>query len=277
AAGADRAGSRLGGYEIRKRLGAGGMGEVYRARDLRLGRDVALKGLPQESASDPARVRRFEREARAAAALNHPNIVTVYEVGSVDAVAYIAMELVEGRTLRELVAQGPLPLKTALDLACQVANGLAQAHEAGIVHRDLKPENVMLSKDGVAKIVDFGLAKRMAVEADATSAETTLTHEGSIVGTVSYMSPEQAAGQPVGFHSDQFSFGSILYELVAGGRAFQRKTNVETLAAIINDHPAPIATADPKIPAPVPWILDRCLAQQPAPRHASTPGPAPAP
>ncbi|HTO77058.1 MAG TPA: protein kinase [Thermoanaerobaculia bacterium] len=265
-----RFGSRLGGYEIRKRLGAGGMGEVYRARDTRLERDVALKILPEEYAADPARVRRFEREARAASALTHANIVTVYEVGSAGPVAFIAMELVEGRTLREITAQGRLPLKDALDLACQIASGLAHAHEVGIVHRDLKPENVMVSKEGAAKILDFGLAKRMPFEGDAGSGETTLTHQGSIVGTVSYMSPEQAAGQPVSFRSDQFSFGSILYELVAGSRAFRRKSNVETLAAIINEPPQPIERSSSGVPGPVRWIVERCLAKKPPDRYSST-------
>ncbi len=266
----DRKGSRLGDYEIGKRLGSGGMGEVYRARDVRLQRDVALKILPEESAADPARLRRFEREARAASALSHPNIVTVYEVGSAGPVAYIAMELVEGKTLRELTAQGPLPLKNVLDIACQIAAGLARAHEAGIVHRDLKPENVMVSKEGAAKILDFGLAKRMPFEADASSGETTLTHEGSIVGTVSYMSPEQAAGQHVSFRSDVFSFGAVLYELVAGARAFQKKTNVETLSSIINEQPEPIEKLNPNVPPPIRWIVERCLAKQPSDRYAST-------
>ncbi len=220
APGPDRAGRRLGGYEIRGRLGAGGMGEVYRALDTRLERDVALKILPEAFASDPGRVRRFEREARAASALNHPNIVTVYEVGSADSLWYIAMELVEGKTLREALAAGMFPLNRLLDIAYQIASGLARAHEAGIVHRDLKPENVMVSGDGLVKILDFGLAKRMPFEGDAGSAAETATQEGSVVGTVGYMSPEQAAGKPLDFRSDQFSFGSTLYEMAAGKRAF---------------------------------------------------------
>ena len=171
-------------YEILAPLGAGGMGEVYRARDTRLDRDVALKILPEAFASDPGRVKRFEGEARAASALNHPNIVTVYEVGSAEALSFIAMELVEGKTLREALSAGPLPLKRLLDVACQIASGLARAHEAGIVHRDLKPENVMVSKDGLVKILDFGLAKRMPFEGDAGSVEATVTQEGSVVGTV---------------------------------------------------------------------------------------------
>jgi eukaryotic-like serine/threonine-protein kinase len=265
-----RAGSKLGPYEFLSPLGAGGMGEVWRARDTRLGRDVALKILPEALASDPGKARRFDKEARAASALNHPNIVTVYEVGSADAISYIAMELVEGKTLRETIFAGPLALKTVLNVACQIASGLARAHGAGIVHRDLKPENVMISRDGLAKVLDFGLAKRMPFEGDAGSIESTQTQEGAVVGTVGYMSPEQAAGKPLDYRSDQFSFGSILYEMAAGKRAFQSKSAVETLAAIINQEPAAIETINPRVPAPLRWIVARCLAKEPAARYAST-------
>jgi eukaryotic-like serine/threonine-protein kinase len=268
--GRDRVGSRLGDYEIRGRLGAGGMGDVYRAHDRRLGRDVALKILPEAFASDPARVRRFETEARVASALNHPNIVTVYSVGSEGPVSYIAMELVEGKTLREALAAAPLPDKKLLDFSCQLASGLARAHEAGIVHRDLKPENVMVSRDGIVKILDFGLSKRMPFEGEAGSAKSTVTHEGAIVGTVGYMSPEQAAGQALDYRSDQFSFGSILYEMATGQRPFQRKSAVETLAAIINDPPEPVDRSNPRVPGPVRWIVGRCLAKDPLARYAST-------
>jgi len=267
---ADRTGLRLGDYEIRERLGAGGMGEVYRARDVRLGREVALKILPEALASDPARARRFEREASAASALNHPNVVTVYEVGSAGSIAYIAMELVEGKTLREVLAAGPIPVKRLLDLACQIAAGLSRAHDAGIVHRDLKPENVMVSRDGIVKILDFGLSKRMPFEGEAGSAKSTLTQEGAIVGTVGYMSPEQAAGQALDYRSDQFSFGSILYEMATGQRPFQRKSAVETLAAIINDQPEPVDRSNPRVPGAVRWIVKRCLAKDPVARYAST-------
>jgi Tol biopolymer transport system component len=246
------------------------MGEVYRARDSRLDRDVALKILPEVPASDPDRVRRFEKEARAASALNHPNIVTVYEVGSADSLSYIAMELVEGKTLREALAPGPFPLKRLLDVTCQIASGLARAHEAGIVHRDLKPENMMVSKDGLVKILDFGLAKRMPFEGDAGSGKATLTLEGSVVGTVGYMSPEQAASQALDFRSDQFSFGSILYEMACGNRAFHGKSAVETLAVIINEEPEPIEKTNPRVPGPLCWIVTRCLAKEPAGRYAST-------
>ena len=246
------------------------MGEVYRARDTRLDRDVALKILPETFASDSGKVRRFEREARAASALNHPNIVTVHEVGREGEISYIAMELVEGKTFREALAAGPFPLKRLLDVSCQIASGLARAHEAGIVHRDLKPENVMVSRDGLVKILDFGLAKRMPFEGDAGSVEATQTQEGAVVGTVGYMSPEQAAGKSVDYRSDQFSFGSILYEMAAAKRAFQSKSAVETLAAIINQEPEPIEMSNPRIPGPLRWIVARCLAKEPADRYAST-------
>jgi eukaryotic-like serine/threonine-protein kinase len=269
----DLTGSRLGPYEIRGRLGAGGMGEVYRAHDSRLGRDVALKILPEAFASDPDWVRRFEKEARAASALNHPNIVTVYEVGAADSLSYIAMELVEGKTLRETLAAGPLSSRKLLDLSCQISTGLAQAHEAGIVHRDLKPENIMVSKDGFAKILDFGLAKRTPLEGGAPVSGTTMTamtDPGFVVGTVGYMSPEQATGASIDYRSDQFSLGSILYEMATGRRAFVRGSTPETLTAIIREEPEPIAALNPKLPAPVRWIIERCLAKEARRRFAST-------
>jgi len=249
------------------------MGEVYRARDSRLGRDVALKILPEAFASDPDRVWRFEKEARAASSLNHPNIVTVYEVGAADSLSYIAMELVEGRTLRATLAAGPLSSRELLDLSCQISTGLARAHEAGIVHRDLKPENIVVSKDGFAKILDFGLAKRMPLEGGAPDSGTTMsnmTEAGSVVGTVGYMSPEQATGASIDFRSDQFSFGSILYEMATGRRAFFRGSTPETLTAIIREEPESIAALNPKLPAPVRWIIERCLAKEARRRFAST-------
>ena len=232
----------LGSYEILSPLGAGGMGEVYRARDTRLGRDVAIKVLPAERAADPDRRRRFEQEARSASALNHPNILTIHEVGTEGETTFIAMELVEGRTVRELVAAGPVPTKKLLDVAAQTAEGLAKAHGAGIVHRDLKPENLMVSKDGFVKILDFGLAKLAEPDAHEGSTIQTAagspTEPGTVLGTAGYMSPEQAAGRPVDFHSDQFALGSILYEMATGQRAFQRKTGAETLVAIMREEPA---------------------------------------
>jgi serine/threonine protein kinase/Tol biopolymer transport system component len=268
-------GSRLGPYEILAPLGAGGMGEVYRARDAKLGREIAIKVLPTAMASDPDRRQRFELEARAASALNHPNILTVHDVGEADGTIYIAMELVEGKTLRELVASGePLPTKKLLDVAAQTAEGLAKAHAAGIVHRDLKPENLMISKDGYVKILDFGLAKLTeTVSQDASALPTAIaapTQPGTVMGTAGYMSPEQASGQPVDYRSDQFTLGAILYEMATGKRAFQRKTGAETLVAIIKEEPEPIGQLAPKAPAPVRWIVERLLAKDPEERYAST-------
>ena len=220
------------------------MGEVYRARDERLSRSVALKVLPGEISADRSRLERFEKEARAASSLNHPNIVTIYDIGSSDSLAYIAMELVEGRTLRELLAPGPIALRRLLSLSAQVADGLAKAHAAGIVHRDLKPENLMVTRDGFVKILDFGLAKLVPAgfessEGSDLATVTRGTEPGTVLGTVGYMSPEQASGQPVDFRSDQFSLGAILYEMASGKRAFDRATAVQTLSAIIQDEPEP--------------------------------------
>src|SRR5215475_449064 len=222
-------GSKIGPYEILSPLGAGGMGEVYRARDAKLGREIAVKVLPASVADDRGRRQRFEQEARSASALNHPNILTIYDIGEADGALFIAMELVEGKTLRELLASGePLPTKRLLDLGVQAAEGLAKAHSAGIVHRDLKPENVMVSRDGFVKILDFGLAKLVqAPAAEASNLPTVVepaTRPGTVMGTVGYMSPEQASGEPVDYRSDQFSLGSVLYELLTGSKPFQRKT-----------------------------------------------------
>jgi eukaryotic-like serine/threonine-protein kinase len=268
------AGTRLGAYEVVEPLGAGGMGEVYRAKDARLGREAAIKVLPAELAGDPERRARFEREARSASALNHPNILTVYDIGSFDGGAYIATEFVDGRTLRELLASGPLTARKLLPIASQVAEGLAKAHAAGIVHRDLKPENVMVNRDGFAKILDFGLAKLATPVEDGGSQLATLagpgTRPGVVLGTVGYMSPEQASGQSMDFRSDQFSLGAILYEMATGRRAFQKKTAVETLSAIIREDPEPIAGVNPAAPLPLRWIVERCLAKEPESRYAST-------
>ncbi|HEX7251887.1 MAG TPA: serine/threonine-protein kinase, partial [Thermoanaerobaculia bacterium] len=269
------AGSKLGPYEILAPLGAGGMGEVYRARDAKLGREIAIKVLPAQTSGDPDRRQRFEQEARAASALNHPNILTIYDIDSADGALYIAMEFVEGRTVRDLVAsEEPLPTRKLLDVAVQTSEGLAKAHSAGIVHRDLKPENLMVSKDGYVKILDFGLAKLTEPESEGASALPTAiaqpTQPGTVMGTAGYMSPEQASGQPVDFRSDQFALGSILYEMATGKRAFQRRTGAETLVAIIREEPEPIAQLAPKAPVPVRWIIERCLAKDPEERYAST-------
>jgi eukaryotic-like serine/threonine-protein kinase len=268
------AGTRLGPYEILSPLGAGGMGEVYKSRDIRLDRFVALKVLPAEVASDPDRLRRFEQEARAASALNHPNILSVYDVGSRDTISYIVTELVEGKTLRDVLLSGPLPLKKLLDLAVQIAEGLASAHEAGIVHRDLKPANIMISKDGFAKILDFGLARIPAApgglgpdaDTEASTETASETGPGAIVGTVSYMSPEQASGKRIDFRSDQFSFGSVLYEMATGRRAFPHGNNIDALSAILHNDPEP----RPGVLPPLRWIIERCLCKAPADRYLST-------
>jgi predicted ATPase len=267
-------GTRLGPHEILAPLGQGGMGEVYRARDTRLGREVAIKVLPADLANDRERLQRFEREARSASALNHPNIVTVYEVGQSGSISYIAMELIEGSSLRELVAAGPVPLRRLLSISSQIADGLSKAHTAGIVHRDLKPDNVMVSRDGFVKILDFGLAKVAEPQSDSASTVRTsdggYTEAGVVLGTVGYMSPEQAAGRRVDFHSDQFSAGVVLYELATGKRAFQRESPVQTLVAVIEEDPEPIAAANAQLPAPFCWIVERCLAKDPEERYAST-------
>jgi Tol biopolymer transport system component len=269
------AGSRLGPYEILAPLGAGGMGEVYRARDTRLGREVAIKVLPAAFASDVERLSRFEREARSASALSHPNIIAIYDVGSAESVSYIAMELVSGKPLRALLG-GALPMRRLLQIAAQVADGLSKAHSAGIVHRDLKPENVMLTEDGLVKILDFGLAKVTqssgAVAGPGTSGPTLQgeTDPGMVMGTVGYMSPEQALGRPIDFRSDQFSLGAILYEMATGRRAFQRESAPQSLTAIIQDEPEPIAALNPRVPTALRWIVDRCLAKEARNRYAST-------
>ncbi|HSP33452.1 MAG TPA: protein kinase [Thermoanaerobaculia bacterium] len=262
-------GSLVGPYRILAPIGAGGMGEVYRARDDRLNRDIALKILSSELASSAEHLRRFQQEAHAASALNHPNIITIYDIGMAGDVAYIAMELVDGQDLRSLYAGERLPLKTMLRIAVKAADGLAAAHERGIVHRDLKPENVMISRDGFVKILDFGLAKlvRPITETQSTAPHTT---PGAVFGTVAYMSPEQASGKPIDFRSDQFSLGVILYELLTGRMPFSEATAAETLAAIIRvDAPLP-STVNDAVPPELDRLLARCLAKDPAERYAST-------
>ncbi|HEY6051582.1 MAG TPA: serine/threonine-protein kinase, partial [Thermoanaerobaculia bacterium] len=269
-------GRRLGPYEILSSTGAGGMGEVYRARDSRLGRDVAIKVLPQDVAADAERLRRFEREARAASALNHPNIVTVHDVGVSGSTSYIAMEMVEGKSLRDLLLPGPLPVKKLLDVAAQIADGLAAAHEAGIVHRDLKPRNVIVTKQGHVKIVDFGLAKvalpvpAAPGDSEGSTVGDPTTATGEVVGTVEYMSPEQARGKSIDYRSDQFSFGTILYEMATGKRAFARGTPADTLVAVLQQEPEPLERIRPELPAPFRWITERCLAKAPEDRYSST-------
>jgi predicted ATPase len=263
-------GARFGNYEVRQRLGVGGMGEVYRARDTRLERDIAIKILSSEQCCQPEALVRFEREARSACALNHPNIVTIYEIGEVNGTRFIAMEVVNGQTLRELLALGPIPFRTAAAIAAQIANALAKAHNIGLVHRDLKPENLMITDDGIAKILDFGLAK-LRVQSPAQDPNATIsaiTGNGAVMGTIGYMSPEQATGREVDFRSDQFSFGSVLYEMVTGYPAFRKNTHAESMAAILRDEPERAKMIH--APPPFLWIVERCVAKDPKQRYAST-------
>ena len=264
--------STLGPYELLEPLGRGGGGEVYRAWDPRLRRAVALKILHERSVTDPDKLRRFVAEARAASALNHPNIVTVFDVSIDHDCPFIASELIDGKPLRDSIRGDRVPLKRVLDLATQIADGLAAAHEAGIVHRDLKPENIMVTRTGRAKILDFGLtAQRSGGSAHTPpSGELTETEDGLRSGTVPYMSPEQARGAASDFHSDQFSFGLILYEMLSGQAAFRRETPAATLHAIINDDLPPMKAIERRTPAQLRWIIERCLAKDPADRYAST-------
>jgi hypothetical protein len=268
-------GTRLGSYEVISPLGAGGMGEVYLAKDSRLGREVAIKVLPADVATDPDRLTRFEREAKAVSALNHPHIVTLYEVGTSGSGPFIVMERIDGRSIRELLDDGPLAIRRLLTIGTQIAEGLAKAHAAGIVHRDLKPGNVMVTNDGFAKILDFGLAKLVHPELDAHAmdAATTIakdTASGMMLGTPGYLSPEQAAGRSVDYRADQFAFGALLYEMATRERPFKRATLIESLAATISDDAEPLRTKRPDVPAPLEWLIDRCLSKDPNDRYAST-------
>src|SRR5512141_163746 len=268
-------GSKIGPYEVIAPLGAGGMGEVWRAQDPRLGRSVAIKVLPDDVIGDAARVSRFHAEARAASALNHPNIVTVYDIGEDAGRTYLSMELLEGATLRQLLDGGRPAFPKALQIAAQIAEGLAAAHARGIVHRDLKPENVILTTAGVVKILDFGLAKVSPLDGSLAENEPTIsatpgTSPGTLLGTIGYMAPEQASGKPADFRADQFSFGSILYELVSGRRAWRRGTAAETLVAILRDDPPSLSSVEPPVPPPVRRVIEHCLAKDPQDRYAST-------
>lgn len=268
-------GSRLGGYDVVGALGTGGMGEVYRARDPKLGREVAIKILPEAFARDPDRLARFEREARAVAALSHPNILAIYDFGSDQGCTFAVMELLEGSSLREALAPGPLPVRKAVEYAGQVAQGLAAAHDKGIVHRDLKPENLFLTRDGHVKILDFGLAVQVAPGAsDATvlpsSASTTAkTSPGSILGTVGYMAPEQARGQKVDHRADLFALGCVLYEMLTGLRAFQRDSAPETLTAILREEPPAMGAMNPPVAPPLERVVLHCLEKRPEDRFQS--------
>jgi eukaryotic-like serine/threonine-protein kinase len=264
-------GTRLGPYEIQSAIGAGGMGEVHRARDARLQRDVAIKVLPAGFSSDPDRLARFEQEARAAAALNHPNILAVYDIGSHDGAPYIVSELLDGQTLRERLGSGPLPVRKALEYAIQVARGLAAAHEKGIVHRDLKPDNVFVTTDGRVKILDFGLAKlteREPVGAAVSALPTTppVTVAGMVLGTVGYMAPEQVRGLAADARTDIFAFGALLYEMLSGRRAFGGGTTIDVMTAILKEDPADLPAAERSMPPALLRIIDRCLEKSPGAR-----------
>ncbi|HSF16179.1 MAG TPA: serine/threonine-protein kinase [Vicinamibacteria bacterium] len=264
-------GTTLGSYEVEASIGAGGMGEVYRARDTKLGRDVAVKVLPESFARDPDRLSRFEREARAVAVLSHPNILAIYDFGTTDGHTFAVTELLEGETLRERLSYGPLPARKAIEYGAQVARGLAAAHEKDVVHRDLKPENLFITTDGRAKILDFGLAKMVSPQAERDESQSSAptraagTEPGVVLGTVGYMSPEQVRGERADHRSDIFAFGAILYEMLSGLRAFQRETGAETMTAILKDDTAELRDSPPALER----IVHRCLEKNPGERFQS--------
>ena len=267
-------GDKLGPYEIQASIGSGGMGEVYRARDTRLGRLVALKIMPMSRMDDPERRRRFQHEAKTASSLNHPNIVTIYDVGSDQGVDYLTMELVPGRALDRMIPQGGLAVPELLRYAIQIADALAKAHAAGITHRDLKPANVMVTPVGLVKVLDFGLAKLHAATGASTETLATetigvVTEEGTVVGTAAYMSPEQAEGKPLDHRSDVFSFGAVLYEMATGRRAFRGDSRISTMAAVLRDEPPPVTDVRIDLPAGFTRLIDRCLRKDPERRAHS--------
>ncbi len=267
-------GTKLGRYEIRSLIGVGGMGEVYRASDPKIGRDVAIKVLPADFSADKDRVARFEQEAQAAGALNHPNIIAVYDVDTQDDVLYVVSELLEGEELRQRLDEGSIPLRKVTDYAQQIVSGLSAAHEKGIVHRDLKPENIFVTKDDRVKILDFGLAKLREKSGDIHGSEDAtrkaLTSPGVVMGTVGYMSPEQVRGQMTDHRSDIFSFGLILYEMITGKRAFQHETMAETMSAILKEEPPEMTESNPNISPALERIVRRCLEKKPERRFQST-------
>jgi serine/threonine protein kinase len=262
-------------YRIVSKIGEGGMGEVYRAHDARLDREVAIKVLPADFAADKERLQRFEQEAKATSALNHPNILTVYDIGEYEGSPFIVAELLEGQELREPLNDGPIPLRKAIDYAQQIVSGLSAAHEKGIVHRDLKPENLFVTKDDRVKILDFGLAKLRAPKSTTGSSaedETrkVLTNPGVIMGTVGYMSPEQVRGEKIDHRSDIFSFGTILHEMITGRRAFRRETMAETMTAILKEEPEELSESNPNVSPALERIVRRCLEKKPERRFQST-------
>ena len=271
----DLIGRDVGAYRVVAILGRGGMGVVYRAEDPRLGREVAIKVLPAEVADEPQRLRRFEREARAVGALNHPNILTVHEVGNHDGRAFIVTELLEGNPLHELVSEQGFTIRKALEYTGQIASGLAEAHGKGIVHRDLKPANLFLTRHGHVKILDFGLAKLkgpaqgVVVDGEAPTMTASGTAPLTAIGTPQYMSPEQTRGLPVDHLSDIFSLGVVLYEMITGERPFQGATGVDTAAAILKEEPRPIAAFVGNAPPVAQRLIDRCLEKRPEHRFQS--------
>ena len=262
-------GTKIGHYEILSTLGAGSMGEVYRARDPRLERDVAIKVLPQFVSSDPQRLRRFEVEAKAAAALNHPNILAVYQMGTYEGVPYLVSELLEGKTLTETIRRGPLPLRKVIDYGVQIAHGLAAAHDKGITHRDLKPDNLFVTREGRVKILDFGLAKVAQLKETPNALAPTVTMPGVAMGTMGYMSPEQLRGLATDQRTDIFAFGAILYEMVMGKRSFFKPTEADTISAILNEEPPSISQFLPDTPAALERLIRRCLEKNPEQRFHS--------
>src|ERR1700682_4900439 len=270
------AGTRLGAYEILSPLGAGGMGEVYRARDPKLGREVAIKVLPDEVAQDAERLARCEREAPSLASLNHPNIVTIYSVEEAGGRRFLAMELVEGESLDAVIVPGGLPLSRFFEIAVPLADALSAAHERGIVHRDLKPGNVMVTREGRVKVLDFGLAQLESAESDPnltgtpTESRADLTSEGQVFGTVAYMSPEQTRGGRVDARSDVFSLGAVLYQMGAGARRFQGASGVDMISAILRDTPPSVTDRRGDLPPHLARILRRCLEKDPRDRYQTS-------
>ena len=264
-------GTKLGPYEVSAAIGAGGMGEVYRARDPRLNREVAIKVLPSSYSSDSERLHRFQQEALATAALNHPNILAVYDIGTQEGSPYIVSELLEGETLRERLRSGPIPIRKSTEYATQIAQGLAAAHDKGIIHRDLKPENIFITRAGRIKLLDFGLAKLTQSGANPDDSETRTIHSDVhvLLGTVGYISPEQVRGKPADARSDIFAFGAVLYEMISGKRAFHGETSTDTMSAILHGEPPELTETNRSVPPALERIVRHCLEKNPGERFHS--------